>query len=373
MHYLGSHETINWLFILACLSVLQWILTICIVAKNYLKLGNKIDTDTFGFAKNYIAKIPFAKDYFYIFWNIYPIILYAFFYYLDTSWENYLNQIVMIYGDNAKLVYGTWFNTFTVSGYKIDYKYIDIFVIFISITLAFRATFITQIKKQKQFIREDKKIYWWDIRLNKKLFWIRFIFLFFNFILIVFISYIGIKVVLFIINLLSLNVTINPFHPDGYGGLRVLMEISSIILAIYLLLATMGIVGFLDHKNIKDKSQFLGDLYNTSYLFLSIGYMGYFIYKIDDILGRVDISSLLSHSLYKSYSVCPDINISATSKVVCNELNSSTIAQISSDIGSIYGNLINFNKFPIDLSLFSSSLFTFVFPLAMWFIFNFLE
>ena len=184
MDYIGSHESINWLFILVVLSILQWIITLYLVYKNYHLLGSTIVDNAFQIkdkninASNYPKenRISFTKDYFYIFWNIYPIIFYAFFYYLDTSWESYLNQIVMISGKKALDAYSFWFKELNFFGISIKYKYIDLFVLFFSIFLAILATFNTQIIKQKQFIKETNKLYWWDIRISKSIYWIRFIF-----------------------------------------------------------------------------------------------------------------------------------------------------------------------------------------------------
>jgi hypothetical protein len=368
MHYIGSHEDINWLFVLACLSIMQWIIILILVYSKYHILGKSFTENAFTIKGKYDIKdydkknrISFTHDYFYIYWNIYPIIFYAFFYYLDTSWSTYLNQITMIGGEEARQVYNSWFKTFNYFGLTIDYKWIDIAVLLASIAIAYGSTFYTQIDKQKQFIDKTDKLYWWDIRISRKIFWTRFIFLFFNIILVAFIAYLGLKVVLFIGNILAIKtLIINPLHPDTYGGLKVLMEISSIILAIYLLRGMMGIVGLIDHKNIKNSLQFIGDVYNTAYLFFGIGFIVFFIYKVDTILGKVDTSKLLTNDIYKTFSIPKDTNIS-------------NIIQQSSDLSNYYSNLLQFNKFPIDLALFTSSIFTFILPLVIWFLVRFFE
>lgn len=167
LHYLGSNESINWLFILACLSIIQWLLTIILVSKNYNILGRTIESKEL---QHYKSKISFTHDYFYIYWNIYPILFYSFFYYIDTSWSTYLNQIIMIGGDDVKQVYANFFKVFPY--YEIDYKWIDTLILFIIIFFAYLATFGTQIKKQIQFIDQVDKVYWWDIRIIKELYWI---------------------------------------------------------------------------------------------------------------------------------------------------------------------------------------------------------
>lgn len=368
MHYIGSHQTINWLFILACLSILQWVVTLFFVYKKYNMLGREITENAFNTRSKYDVidydeenRISFTHDYFYIYWNIYPIIFYMFFYYLDTSWSAYLNQIIMIGGVEAEEVYNTWFKTFNFFNMNINYRWVDMLVLTIITVIAYKATFQTQIDKQIQFIKKKDKLYWWDIRISEELYWTRFIFLFFNMILVGFIAYLGLKVVLFVSNILALNnLIINPLHPDTFGGLKVLMEISSIVLAIYLLRGMMGIVGLIDHKGVDDILQLIGDIYHTLYLFLGIGFIVYFIYKVDSILGNIDISKLLTNDIYRTYDIC-------------NESNSTKIIQMASDISNYYGNLLHFNKFPIDLTLFTSSIFTFILPLVIWFIVRFIE
>ena len=72
MHYLGSNETINWLFLLACLSIIQWIITLIYVSKNYSILGREITNNAFNIKSKYNVidykkKVSFTKDYFFNF------------------------------------------------------------------------------------------------------------------------------------------------------------------------------------------------------------------------------------------------------------------------------------------------------------------
>lgn len=360
MNYIGSGESINWLFILCCLSILQWLLTIIYVSKNYHILGREITLEKL---RGYDKKISFTHDYFYLYWNIYPIIFYMLFYYLDTSWNTYLNQIIMIGGDKVQSVYNSWFISTELFSTTVQYLWIDTLVLVIIIIIAYKATFSSQITKQITFLKNKEKLYWWDIRIVKEIFWIRFIFLFFNMILVGFTAYLITKVAFFIMAILALENTlsINPFHPDLFGGLKILMEISSIILAIYFLRAMMGIVGFLDHRGLNDKFQTLGDYYHTSYFFLGIGFILFFIYKVNYLLETVDISTLLSNNIYQTYYIA------------CDEKNISKVTQTVGNMSNYYSNLLQYNKFPIDLSLFTSSIFTFILPLSLWFIVSFMD
>jgi hypothetical protein len=353
------------------LSILQWVLTIIYVSKNYKFLGREINHEKLN---HYNDKVSFTHDYFYIYWNLYPIIFYLFFYYIETSWNNYLTQIVMIAGEPAQELYNSFFKELYIPfiDKTVNFIYIDLLAVIIMITFAYFATFRTQVTKQIQFIQKEDKVYWWDIRISPTIFWIRFIFLFFNMILVGFIAYLTTKVALFILMSLSLeSLTVNPFHPDLFGGLKVLMEISSVILAIYLLRAVMGIVGFLDHKGVNDKFQFIGDLYHSIYFFLGIAYIITFIYQTNIILDKAseEIKKFLTHDIYIAFK--NDINSSLQT-----DMNSTITSQVADKIANLsnyYETLLQFNKFPIDLSIFTSSIFTFILPLAIWFLVSFID
>ena len=157
------------------------------------------------------------------------------------------------------------------------------------------------------------------------------------------------------------NLTINPFNPDNFGGLRVFIEIASVILSIYLLRATMGVVGLLDHKGVKDKTQYIGDLYHTLYFFLGIGFIIAFMQKIHYWLSTVNLEKYLSYNIYLDF----------TNQIKTVDINSTV--KLSSDIANYYDKLLNFNKFPADLSIFTGALFTFVLPISLWFLIHIFE
>ena len=353
MDYIGSHESVNWLFVLVTLSIIQWVLTIIFVSKNYNILGRTIEVEEL---KSYKNKVSFSNDYYYMYWNIVPIVLYAFFYYIDTSWNTYLTQIIMIGGDKIKEFYIMCFIEFPIQ--NISYKWIDTIILIIIVSIAYYATFETQIKKQIQYITKTDKVYWWDIRIVQEIFWIRFIFLFFNLILIGFITYLITKTIIFIFLILSSNniiFNINPFHPDLFGGLRVIMEIFSIILTMYLLSVMLGVIGLLTHKGLDGRFQFIGDLLNIAYLFFGVTLMIVFVYYMDNILMSVNIESYLSPSTFSKFNI--DTNMSYLS-----------ISEKAEALNNYYKNLLQFNRFPVDLTLFINPAFTLVIPLSISYI-----
>jgi hypothetical protein len=138
------------------------------------------------------------------------------------------------------------------------------------------------------------------------------------------------------------------------------MEISSVILAIYLFRGMLGIVGLLDHKDVQGRAQKAGDIYNFVYVFLGIGFIITFIYRVDTILSTINTVDFFNHDRLLSFNITP-------------EMNPSTVLNKASDLSNYYGSLIHFHTSPIDLSLFSGSIFTFVLPLSLWFLFGVLE
>ena len=171
--------------------------------------------------------------------------------------------------------------------------------------------------------------------------------------------YLLFKIIFLVIYVLySSNIYINPFFPDSYGGLKVFMEIASIIFNIFLVHSLIGIVSYADHKDVRNiKSQFYGDLLYL--LFFPVAFLLLFIftYKIDSLLSTVNTSELLSHEKYMHFAI--DSNFSFENIILR-----------SNDMLNYYTSLSQFNKFPIDLNLFTNVLFTFVLPLSLWFISN---
>jgi len=346
----------SWLFILFIFAILQWFITGYYIYKYRYDLFKDIDNEKYS----KIIRIPFSKDYFYWFWNIFPIIIYLFFLHIDFSWETFQNLIYMLDNNekNIESAYDIFFGNIIITN-------IDSLALIIMILWAFYAC-VVQLVKQENFKKDRKKIYWWDIELSQgKIFWVREFFLFTNMILVGYLSFLFTKLTLLISYILTINnLNVFPFHPDGYGGLRVFMEISSLILSLYVLRFSMGIVGYSDHKE-QGIIQKIGDYYNMIYLLFGITFIGYLIYKIRIHLEKAyngfNIKGLLSKEHYQ---------------VFINEYNNSDITQkgdLFDKINDYYLPIINFNKFPLDISLYIDSIFTLILPISIWFIFRHYE
>ncbi len=358
LNYIGS-KYFDWLYILFVLSILQWFITIFFVFKN----RNILFDDIEGF-QDIKIKISFIKDYFYQFWNIYPIVFYLFFYYIQTMWNTWMVHIMMITNSSSNII-KSYEILFGEKGLKVD-----IFLLSILVIGSFYSAFFVQKNKQDIFIKSTKIIYWWDIRINKYIYWVRAIFLFLNLILISYLTLIVTKIAIFILSILFLeNLNIFPFHPDGYAGLKVLMEISSVIISIYLLRSSMGIIGYMDHKG-QGIAHKITDIYNISYLPLGIIFLIILINKVKDLLfyayEKYNLKNLLSSDNYQNWINKFQNDVNNTSEIL------DSLDKYSSSIQNYYS-VLNFNKFPIDLTLFVNSIFTWILPISFWFLFNFFE
>ena len=360
LNYLGVN--FHWLSILFFLSILQWAIIGYLVYKERDKLFNNIQ----GFHERK-EKISFTKDHFFWFWNIYPIIFYLFFYYIEIMWPSWYQSLLMIdHNDKIKILYE---NIFFISkdSYWIDVDFIFLFAIFIPISLL--SAFYLQNAKIDKFEKNKNKIYWWDKRINPNIFLTRNIFLFFNLVLIAYITLIVTKIAIFIISTLFINeLNIFPFHPDGYGGLRVFMEISAIILSIYLLRSAIGVVGYLDHGNEQGISHVLVDTWNFIFIFFGLFFVAELIIKIQNYLKKAfdkyNLETILSPEMYNKW-----INQYE------NEVDIHNLEKVSNFLDNItnFYSVYNFNNFPLDLSLYISPIFTLILPLSLWFLFKSFE
>jgi hypothetical protein len=237
--------------------------------------------------------------------------------------------------------------------------YLDIVVLIGSTVIAYLGTFVIQPKKQKIYISQKNKIYWWDIRLSKEIYWIRLFFLFFNLILISFLVYMLTKIAIFIMIVLSdaSNIYINPFYPDNYGGLGSIINLASIITLIYLFRGIMGIKGLVDHHGLNDNIQFLGDIYHVSYLVFASIFLFFITYKINILLDTVDIKQLLANNYY----------IELGNNIKSSISNFKEFVGQANSFYSYHKHILDFNSTPVILKIFSGTLFTIFSSFMIWF------
>lgn len=343
MTYLGFDAPVNWLQCLFLLSVLQWILTGTFLIKYRKKLLMEIP--------GHSHTVPFIKDTFYIYWNLYPIVFYLLLHSIESNLPFTLTSLDMISNHQATEDYALFFiqDIFGI----LPWKYVDIGVLVFSIFLAYFGSFRIQPKKQTDYIETGSKIYWWDKRLNHSIYNIRLIFLFFNLIFIAFMIYILTKLALFITVFLSHHgsLSISPFHPDHYGGLSPLIEIASTIMLIYLFRVAMGVKGLMDHREVKDIMQKIGDFYHLFHLPMAILFLFYFLYQTNALLDKVDMAHLLRPEIFQAL-------IPVSSFINIHEIGTSA--------GYLRA-LQEFNSTPIIIKIFSGTLFATFSSFVIWF------
>jgi len=348
--YIGSDY--NWLFILALFSLLQWAVTIPLVYKNKstkLYILEEIEHSHTGY-KRYIS---FLSDNFYWFWNIFPIIFFAYFFYIEVSWSAWMQDIFMLdTGNQIKKLYNTFF-------YSQAASYIDIAVLVLLGLPSLIFGYFAQDKKHEKMQEEESSLYWWSSQFNSTIYLLRKLFLVNNLILVGFLTYLITKISLFITLILYMDkLNIFPFHVDGYGGLHAIMEIIAILLAMYLLRASMGLIGLDDHRG-QGVSHLLGDLLNIIYLPLAVG-----------------LSVIIFHQVKLQLNLANEkfhINEYLSSDIYQNFIQQFTTAKEKSEVlGNFfdYYAILSYSSFPVDISLFYNTAFTAVVPISLWFLVN---
>ena len=342
MTYLGSDAPINWLQCLFWFSIFQWLLTAVFLVKNRKQLLVEIP--------GYSHTVPFIKDTFYIYWNLYPIVFYLLFHNIESNFSFTLASLDMISQHQATQDYNFFFMQ---DIFDIPWRYIDISVFVLSIFLAYLGAFHIQPKKQAYYIKTRSKIYWWDKRLNQIIYYIRLVFLFFNLIFIAFMVYLLTKLALFIVLFLSHSdtISISPFHPDHYGGLVPILDIASTFMLIYLFRIVMGIKGFMDHQEAGGMLQKIGDYYHVAHTLIALMFLPYFLFQTNILLNSVDVVHFLNPELFKAL-------ISAPSHADPHA--------ISTSAGYLRA-LQEFNSTPVVVKIFTGTLFATFSSFIIWF------
>jgi len=350
LEYIGSEYSYNWLLILALFSVLQWFITLYIIYSNSsIKLH--IVEDIQEKHPGYDRYLSFLSDNFYWFWNIFPIIYFVHFFYIEASWETWMQSLFILDVDSQiKELYEQFF-------YSQLSKNVDISILIILIIPSLIFGYFGQDKKHKKMIEEKTSLYWWSKTLNSKIYFLRKIFLVSNLLLIGFLTYLISKISIFITMLLNIpELNIFPFHLDGYGGLHPIMQVTAILLSMYLLRASMGLIGLDDHKG-QGFSHKVGDILNIIYLPIGVALM-YLIYS--SIKNHLAIAS-------EKYEISKYLSSEIYQKFLDNFKGASDKAEALSPFFDYYS-ILAYNSFPIDIGLFYNTAFTAVLPISIWFL-----
>jgi len=228
------HPSVIWFLmyvILPIVGILQIILILPIVRD--LKIIRDLD----DISINAETKISFSKDVFFILWNTYASVAIFVYVYIGLNWEGWLKDLITIFGEDV------------LSAYQISYN-IRFHWAFISLLLLCTIIgCVIQIFKQKSFIEKEKYLYWWDYRISKSIFTVRFIALFFNGFGVLYVMWTAVTLAGFITYIAVSSSEIDPilFHADNTGGLSVVGDLCITLAVLVIFNAGVGLAAIFDH------------------------------------------------------------------------------------------------------------------------------
>jgi len=352
LNYIGQEY--SWLFYLALLSILQLILTTLLIRIDTNSTNNTSIHLVSSMQKAYPKfrrHVSFFQDHFYWFWNIFPIIFFAHFLYIDYSWPIWMKHLFLLdINDKIQNLYTLFFH----SHYS---DRADSFILTLVVSVSIYFGYFGQDEKHTIMLEEKKEIYWWSKKFNPKIYVLRKIFLVSNLVLIGFLTYLITKISIFLGLILAFEkLNVFPFHVDGYGGFHFLMEISSILIAMYLLRASMGIIGLDDHKD-QGTMHRVGDWINIFYLPAGIILFSLLIYHVKRHLTLAN----------ESYNIDQYLSLEHFNSFVEKFKDSSDPASVLNNFNDYY-EILKYNSFPIDITMFYNTAFAAVMPISIWFL-----
>lgn len=145
---------------------------------------------------------------------------------------------------------------------------------------------ILQLLKQNKFRKSKNYVYWWDIRISKKIFRIRLICLFFNMLTVILVAATIFKLIL-IISVVALKCDISPifFHPDGMGGLGNIGTAALTIAFTCIIISGCGLVALIDHRG-QGATHLIGDVALLLMFLFALWVLTVPLWKIDKKLDR---------------------------------------------------------------------------------------
>jgi hypothetical protein len=126
----------------------------------------------------------------------------------------------------------------------------------------------------------------------------------------------------------------------------------------YLLRASMGLIGLDDHRG-QGWSHKAGDILNIIYLPIGIGLMSLVYIKIKSHLALAN----------EKYAITEYLS-SATYQEFIKKFDTTDDKAALLDSFYNYYEILTYNAFPIDINLFYNTAFTVVIPISMWFLVN---
>lgn len=318
-------------------------------------------------AAEYKQKAPFLKDAFFILWNIFPIYLLCVYSYMAMNWSNWKADLLLLNSTDLPAIYDQ-LNAFRFN------KNSFLMLILISLFAA-----LWQFKKQKKLKNEKEKIYWWDIRISKSIFYIRMVALFFNMFSVLYVVFTAIIISIFILSVVKIDhLNLTFFHPDNSGGLMVIGNLSIVLSSVFLFTSGLGLAAIFDHEFKQGLSHTLTDIIAPLFIIPALIILIYptitnkdrltnEFHNLNVVAGKIlckDIPDEYQAILIKGV----DKNDAEPSDISSNAFND--WLGKNSPRNSALRQILQINYFPINWSMFISLVTTWLAPLFIWIFFN---
>ena len=252
------------------LAVLQWVLVLPLSRA----AGTWWSLDGSGLAAD--KHVPFMKDFFYMAWNLLPVVLWVLTLGALSRIRRSMPELQQRFDTEASK---RLLQRFSAVGRSRS-------ALVVIGLLALYACY-AQFPKQQGFIEQQTYCYWWDRRISMPIFWVRIFALFTNTILVVYILW-RVAVFQMYLAVLSRSESLSPsfLHADGSCGLKCFGSVSSWLFFPWILVALVGVAGMLDHGTEQGLHNTLGDLAMTSFPVI-IG-LAFFFYPASRIARRLN-------------------------------------------------------------------------------------
>lgn len=191
----------------------------------------------------------FLNDFFYITWNVFPLLLWANYMVLNRFGKQWLIEVLPLFGTERDREGIKWFHRVR------DHWLVLVIIIIISAFAVY-----AQITKQHHFIDSKSFLYWWDWRISAFVYWTRFVALFFNMTLILLVFW---KTLILLAELTwftkKCDIKCQTLHPDNHCGLKPLGYLIYTLIVPWIIMAFVGVMGWLDHGTDQGIANLLGD------------------------------------------------------------------------------------------------------------------
>ena len=220
-------------------AVLQWFLLLPLAVKKGLIHGINYDS-----VKNVATKIPLAKDIWFILWNLLPFALLACYAYMWYNWGEWAASLAMLVHPDPEATLA-----------QVDTFFASPVIPYVVLAIAVFAA-IAQIPKQIRYIqasgtgdKSNDRAYWWDWRISRLIFAIRFLALPFNMFTVLMVALMIVRILTFL-SLVAFSCEAVPalFHPDGMGGFSVVGSLAMAAAIPCIIYSGCGVVAIIDHK-----------------------------------------------------------------------------------------------------------------------------